>query len=168
MLAQQLVELLRLSNVQHTTRNRRVVHTQYSVNVFHTLGSDVRELLDLGCRVLDLLIGKSELELLNTALDGVPAGETVSDGDVSGQTKVLGPQDLVGAGVVENRLGVDTGLVRKRTISAGNTGLLDKTAKLSRKTTYVMGFMNGTLTSTASATKFSISRSIGRLYLFLT
>src|ERR1700729_3035225 len=31
-----------------------------------------------------------------------------------------------------------------------------------------MGFMKGTLTSTASATKFSISRSMGRLYLALT
>src|SRR5882762_745870 len=37
-----------------------------------------------------------------------------------------------------------------------------------RDGTYVMGFMKGTLTSTASATKFSISRSMGRLYLFLT
>lgn len=32
---------------------------------------------------------------------------------------------------------------------------------------YVMGFENGTLTSTASATKFSISRSMERLYLDL-
>ena len=34
--------------------------------------------------------------------------------------------------------------------------------------THVIGFMNGTLTSTASATKFSTSRSIGNLYLDLT
>jgi len=34
--------------------------------------------------------------------------------------------------------------------------------------TNVMGFMKGMLTSTASATRFSISRSIGRLYLALT
>jgi hypothetical protein len=34
--------------------------------------------------------------------------------------------------------------------------------------TNVMGFMKGILTSTASATKFSISRSIGKLYLALT
>ena len=34
--------------------------------------------------------------------------------------------------------------------------------------THVIGFMNGTLTSTASATKFSTSRSIGSLYLDLT
>jgi hypothetical protein len=32
----------------------------------------------------------------------------------------------------------------------------------------VMGFEKGTLTSTASATRFSISRSIARLYLDLT
>lgn len=31
-----------------------------------------------------------------------------------------------------------------------------------------MGFENGTVTSTAEATKFSISRSIARLYLLLT
>lgn len=34
--------------------------------------------------------------------------------------------------------------------------------------TNVMGFIKGILTSTASATKFSISRSIGKLYLALT
>ena len=130
MLAQQLVKLLRLPDVQHTARDRRVVHTQHGVNVLHTLGSDVRELLDLGCRVLDLLVGERKLELLDTALDSVPAGETMSDGDVSGQAKVLGPQDLIGAGVVEDGLGVNTGLVRKRAISARNTRLSDQAAYL--------------------------------------
>ncbi len=52
------------------------------------------------------------------------------------------------------------------TITANGT---DKSsAQNNRMKTHVIGFMKGMLTSTASATKFSISRSIGRLYLALT
>jgi hypothetical protein len=146
-----------------------MVHTQYSVNVLHALSAHVCEFLDLGRRIFDLLVSQCELELLNTALDGVPPGQAVPNGDVASETKVLGLQDLVCAGVVENCLGVDTGLVGKRTISAKTRRLSVRLTKsLSRGGTHVMGFMNGTLTSTASATKFSISRSMGRLYLFLT
>jgi len=60
---------------------------------------------------------------------------------------------------------MDASLVRECTIPPFEKS--DKT----RETpvyTYVIGFMKGMLTSTASATKFSISRSIGRLYLLLT
>src|SRR5258707_2224675 len=52
----------------------------------------------------------------------------------------------------------------------GVTGVQTCALPISRERdcTYVIGFMNGIVTSTASATKFSISRSMGRLYLDLT
>lgn len=61
---------------------------------------------------------------------------------------------------------MDTSLVRECAVPAVEGLKYDPTSD--RKKTRVIGFMNGTLTYTASATKFSISRSIGRLYLDLT
>ena len=66
-----------------------------------------------------LVVCKLEAELLDTALDRVPAGQAVSDRDVAGETEVLRLEDLVCRGVVENSLGVNTGLVRERAV-AGN------------------------------------------------
>lgn len=54
-----------------------VIHAQHGVNIFHTLRANISELLDLGRRVFDLVIRKAQLELLNTALNGVPASQTV-------------------------------------------------------------------------------------------
>jgi hypothetical protein len=65
-----------------------VIHTQHSVNIFHTLRANISELLDLGCRVFDLVIRKAQLELLNAALNGVPASQTVPDIPQNG-TKLL-------------------------------------------------------------------------------
>lgn len=62
---------------------------------------------------------------------------------------------------------MDTCLVREGTIAATTFWGQDDISS-HRKKTYVIGFMKGILTSTASATKFSISRSMGRLYLALT
>lgn len=59
----------------------------------------------------NLLVSELETELLDTALDRVPARETVADGDIAGETEVLRLEDLVGGGVVEDGLGVDTSLV---------------------------------------------------------
>ena len=64
-----------------------------------------------------LLVGELEAELLDTALDGVPAGEAVADRDVAGEAEVLGLEDLVGRGVVEDGLGVDAGLVSERAVA---------------------------------------------------
>jgi len=54
-----------------------VIHAQHSVNVFHTLRANISELLDLGRRVFDLVVRKVQRELLNAALNGVPASQTV-------------------------------------------------------------------------------------------
>lgn len=95
-----------------------MIDTENGINVLHALSANVCELLDLGGSILDLLVGHVELELLNTRLDGVPACETVSDGDVASQTKVFRLEDFVGGWVVEDGFGVDTGLVRECTVSA--------------------------------------------------
>lgn len=69
---------------------------------------------------------------------------------------------------------MDAGLVCESTISAmiqGNGDQKKLVVGHSRgrpSKTHVMGFMKGTLTPTASATKFSTSRSMDSLYLDLT
>ena len=120
-LAQQAVERLALARGELAGLDARVVDTQERVDVVHRLRADVRELLDLGGDVLDLLVGELEAELLDTALDGVPAGEAVADRDVAGEAEVLGLEDLVGRGVVEDGLGVDTSLVGERAVATEKT-----------------------------------------------
>lgn len=68
---------------------------------------------------------------------------------------------------------MDTSLVREcavATTKQRKISILSSHSQplIRRSSTYVMGFMKGMLTSTASATRFSISRSIDRLYLDLT
>lgn len=74
---------------------------------------DISQRLDLGRHLLDLIIGHLQTELANSRLDGVPASETRGKVDVAGQTEISRVENLVGAGVVEDGLGVDTGLVGK-------------------------------------------------------
>ena len=100
------------------------------------MGTDVSKLLDLGGSILDLIgktsqlfclglgqagtnliISELQAQLLDTALDSIPASETVTDRDVSGETKVFWLEDLIGRGVVQDGLGVDTSLVGERTIT---------------------------------------------------
>lgn len=68
--------------------------------------------------VPDLIVGERQAELLDTALDRVPAGQTVPDRDVTRETEVLGLEDFVRRGVVKDRLRVDASLVRERAVSA--------------------------------------------------
>jgi hypothetical protein len=89
------------------------------------------------------------------------------DGHIARETKVLWPENLVGRWVVEYRFGMDSGLVCECDITTA-ADPEPSVAKVREGDTYVMGFEKGTLTSTASATRFSISRSIPRLYLDLT
>jgi len=64
---------------------------------------------------------------------------------------------------------MNTSLVCERAVSAEREQPIQELhSKRATKITHVMGFMKGMLTSTASATKFSSSRSMGRLYLDLT
>ena len=60
---------------------------------------------------LDLVVGHGQAKLLDSCLDGVPAGQARSKVDVAGKTEVRRVENLVGAGVVEDGLGVDAGLV---------------------------------------------------------
>ena len=72
-LLEQPVERLLLAHGELARLDAGVVHAQERVDVVHRLRAHVRELLDLGRRVLDLLICELEAELLDTRLDGVPA-----------------------------------------------------------------------------------------------
>jgi hypothetical protein len=72
-LREQAVERLLLPDSELTRLNARVVDAQEGVNVVHRLRAHVRELLDLGRRVLDLFVGQLEVKLLNARLDGIPA-----------------------------------------------------------------------------------------------
>jgi len=91
------------------------------------------------------------------------------NGYISGQPEVFWLEDFICARVVQNSLGMDTGLVCECAITAMEEQDWVVQSWGDRvEETYVIGFMNGMFTSTASATKFSISRSIGRLYLALT
>ena len=120
-LTQQAVESLLLANGQLAGLNAGVVDTEQRIDVVHRLRADIRELLDLRGDVLDLVVGEREAELLDTALDGVPAREPVADRDVAREAEVLGLEDLVCRGVVEDRLGVDAGLVRERAVATEKT-----------------------------------------------
>lgn len=65
---------------------------------------------------------------------------------------------------------MDTCLVGESTVATKklHVSIVARSANKVNWGTNVMGFMKGTLTSTASATRFSISRSIFKLYLDLT
>jgi hypothetical protein len=43
-----------------------------------------------------------EVQLVSTALDGIPAGEPAGEVDISGQTEISWVDDLICRGVVEN------------------------------------------------------------------
>lgn len=65
--------------------------------------------------LLDLLIGHVQSELLNTTLDGVPASQSRSEVNISGHAEISRVNDLVCARLVEDGLGVDSGLVGEST-----------------------------------------------------
>lgn len=64
-----------------------------------------------------LVVGQLQLQLLYARLDGVPARQAVADGHVAREAEVFRLEDLVCARVVEDRLGVDAGLVREGTVA---------------------------------------------------
>jgi hypothetical protein len=64
---------------------------------------------------LALVICHVETQLLHTGLDCVPASQTRGKVDVTSQTEIGRVENLVGAGVVEDGLGVDAGLVGEGT-----------------------------------------------------
>jgi len=141
------VQDVRFADAEFTRDDASVVYTKHGIDVFHALCSDVCELLDLGGGVLDLLVRHRELELFDTTLDGVPTGQTVTNGHVSGETKVFGLEDFVGAWVVEDGFGVDAGLVRERAVASDGVaegdsdfdGLSDQVLDLAKHREVVLG-----------------------------
>jgi len=115
---EELIKDMWLPYVKLAAHDAAVIHAQHSVNIFHTLRANISELLDLGCRIFDLVIRKAQLELLNAALNGVPASQTVPNRNVARETKVLGLEDFVRARVIQNGFGVDSGLVRECAIAS--------------------------------------------------
>ena len=113
------------------------------------MGTNVSKLLDLGSSILDLeregqlfgvglgqastnlIISELQAQLLDTALDSIPASETVTNRNISGETKVFRLENLIGRGVVQDGLGVDTGLVGERTIT---TECIFKSGKVEKQT----------------------------------
>lgn len=93
---------------------------QESIDILHGLVLNIGQLLDLAGNGLQVIIGQGQAKLLSTVLDSVPTSETMSDRDIAGHTEDLGLQDLIGGGVVQDGLGVDTGLVGEGAV-AGDT-----------------------------------------------
>lgn len=91
--------------------------SQQAINVLHGLVLDVGQLLDLASNGLQVVIRQRQTQLLCTVLDRVPASETMTDRDVAGHAKDLGLENLVCCWVVQDRLGVDTGLVGEGTVA---------------------------------------------------
>lgn len=133
MLLEQSVEDGGLADLKVTTLDTSVVNTEDHVDVLHRLCSNVGELLDLGSSVLDLhticqlkydiliknntylFVVKLKIELLDSALNGVPTGQSVTDRDVSSHTEVGRVEDLVGGRVSKDGLGMNTSLVGEGT-----------------------------------------------------
>jgi hypothetical protein len=90
--------------------------------------------------------------------------------DVASEAEVFWLENLISAGVVKNSLGMDAGFVRECTVApeARIVTRCDDDGGNFGDRTHVIGLENGTVTCTASATRFSISRSMARLYLDLT
>ena len=68
-----------LADLELARLDAGVVHAKQGVDVVHRLGAHVCELLDLRGHVLDLIVREREVELFDTRLDGVPAGQTVTN-----------------------------------------------------------------------------------------
>ena len=77
MFTEETVERLLLAHHELAGLDAGVVHTQNGVDVVERLCAHVCELLNLRGHVLDLVVREREVELFDTRLDGVPAGQTV-------------------------------------------------------------------------------------------
>lgn len=110
-LSEQAIEGFLLPYLEGTRLDARMVYTQQRVDVIHGLSAHIGKLLDLSRGVLDLVITELQSELLDARLDCVPAGQTMSDRHVAGKAEILRLENFIGRWVIENRLGVYTGLV---------------------------------------------------------
>jgi len=106
LLRRQVEEGLVLTRLEVT-----VISTDNAVGIVNSDRTDIGQSLDLGSALLALSVSELDLELLSTRLNGVPTGQTGSEVHVTGHAEVSRVDDLVGAGVVQDSLGVNTGLV---------------------------------------------------------
>ena len=121
-LSEQAVEGFLLPNFEGTRLDARMVYTQQRVDVIHGLSAHIGKLLDLSRRVFDLVITELESELLDARLDCVPTGQAMSNRDVAREAEILGLENLIGRWVIEDRLGVNAGLVGERDVATGTRG----------------------------------------------
>lgn len=82
-----------------------------NIHIIDVQRPDISQPLDVGRALLALRIGHVQVQLLYSALDGVPAGQSRGKVDVSGEAKISRVDDLVGARVREDGFGVDARLV---------------------------------------------------------
>ena len=121
-LSEQAVEGFLLSNFEGTRLDARMVYTQQRVDVIHGLSTHIGKLLDLSRGILDLVIIELQSELLDARLDCVPAGQAMSDRHVAGEAEILRLENLIGRWVIEDRLGVYTGLVCECDVATDTMG----------------------------------------------
>lgn len=115
LLLQELLLLLRRQVLQqrhiHALRDIPMKRPDHAVHVVDGQLSDIRHGLDFGGALLELLVRHVDVQLHGAALDGVPPRQARGEVHVAGEAEVGGVDDLVGGWVVEDRLGVDAGLV---------------------------------------------------------
>lgn len=95
---------------------RDVVHSkalQDLVDIRQRDVAGVSQRLDLGSRCLGLVRRETQVELFDAGLNGVPSSDSAGKLDRSFNTEIIGVQDLVALGVLENGLNVDTRFVRE-------------------------------------------------------
>lgn len=128
----------------------------------------IREIHDVNVHFLDLVVGHDKTQLANTGLDSVPAGKTRGEVDVAGEAKVLGVENLVGRGVVEDGLGVDTGLVGEGA-EAGD-GVVEGSVDLDGLGDEILNLHSGQYTADGTCSDGAKLTSLIRcsLYLLLT
>ena len=88
-----------------------VESTDNGVSIIDSERSDISHGLDLGGTLLVLGICHLDVELVGSGLDGVPSGKSGGEVDISGHAEISWVDDLIGRWVVQDGLGVDTGLV---------------------------------------------------------
>ena len=113
MFLKQSIKGFLLSNLENAGLDAQMVYSQQRVNVVHGLRAHIGELLDLGGGILDLLVCKFEPKLLDARLDGIPTGQSMPDGHIAREAKVLWLENLVSRWVVKDGFGVNSSLVRE-------------------------------------------------------
>lgn len=82
-----------------------------NIHIVNVQRPNISQSLNVSRALLALRIGHVQVQLLNSALDGIPAGQTRGEVDVSSETKIGGVDDFIGTRIREDGLGVDTSLV---------------------------------------------------------